>query len=218
MSGLEIRTAPPVMVPLADLKCDPELQCRARGTQRATALEYAEAMRAGAVFPAIVVFGDSKGVLWLSDGFHRVAAAEHAGIAELPADVREGTRKDALLFAASANASHGLRRTTADKRRAIALLLGNFPKLSDRKIAEAAGVDHKTVAAARRALTPVGGEIPQEAQQGTPGTPEPSASDAAVAKLSKALARILEQWPPERRAELYERLLEAATSPASRAG
>ena len=39
--------------------------------------------------------------------------------AEIAADVRQGTRRDALLFAAGANSSHGLSRTTADKRRAI---------------------------------------------------------------------------------------------------
>lgn len=217
MSALEIKAAEPATLPLADLKRDPELQCRARGTQRAAVAEYAEAMSAGATFPPIAVFRDPKGVLWLSDGFHRVEAAELAGIAELPADVREGSRKDALLFAASANAGHGLRRTTADKRRAIGLLLGNFPRLSDRKIAEAAGVDHKTVAAARRALSPEGGEIPQEQKDAEPTEAEqqPTPSDATVERLSKALQRLLAQWPPERRAELQSLVATAVGGPTT---
>ncbi|MCL2000844.1 MAG: hypothetical protein FWG74_05375, partial [Planctomycetes bacterium] len=42
----------------------------------------------------------------------------------IPAEVRSGTFRDALLFAAGANAGHGLRRTNADKRRAVEMLLG----------------------------------------------------------------------------------------------
>jgi len=108
--------------------------------------------------------------------------------------VRAGSKRDALLFAVGSDLTAGLRRTTADKRRAIALVLGNFPKLSDRKIAAACGTDHKTVAAARRALEAPIGEIPQ----GVPGVE----AQATVERLSRALAKLLAQWPADRRSAL----------------
>lgn len=210
--------AGPATVALAALNRDPELACRAAGVSKTTAVEYAEAMKAGALFPPVVVFVDSKGVHWLADGFHRCAAAELAGLAEVAADVREGSRKDALLHAASANASHGLRRTNADKRRAVLLVLSAYPKWSDRKIAEACGVDNKTVGAARRSLVPR-----EEIPQGSPPQPEReeipqsdgSAVDALAERLSAELQRVVKAWPAERQADLC-RLLDAALDSLTR--
>ena len=81
---------------------------------------------------------------------------------EILAEVRAGTSRDAILYAIGANAAHGLRRTQADKRRAVERLLKDpeWSRWSDRKIAEAAKVDHKTVAAIRRELA---GEFPTTA-------------------------------------------------------
>lgn len=184
-------------VRIGALTTDPALSCRVK-MDAATVAEYAEAMRAGVAFPPIVVFQDGKGALLVADGHHRVAAATAAELAELPAELRQGGRREALLYAAGANAAHGLRRSTADKRRAVLLVLAAFPKWSDRKIAEACGVDHKTVGTARAA---VAGEIPQPVGQVD--------VDRLVARLTKALARLLKAWPVERRAEL-KKLLDAA--------
>ena len=200
MSVLELPAGEPAGVPIASLTRDAELACRAAGVNAGTVREYTEAMKAGATFPPVVVFADPKGVHWLADGFHRCAAAELAGLAEIAADVRQGSRRDALLYAASANGSHGLRRTNADKRRAVLLVLGSFAKWSDRKVAEACGVDNKTVAAARKSLGP-SEEIPQGESDASAAAP-----DALVARLSKALDRILRDWPAERRGELVARL------------
>lgn len=118
----------------------------------------------------------------------------------------QASRRDALLYAAGANGAHGLRRTNADKRRAVLLVLAACPKWSDRKIGEICGVDHKTVAAARE----VGGEIPQGDDPSSAAGASPSADvDRLVAKLSKALTRVLKEWPAERRADL-RKLLDAA--------
>lgn len=46
----------------------------------------------------VVVF-DTGDQLLLADGYHRVAAAQQLGKAVIQADVRKGTRADALAFA-----------------------------------------------------------------------------------------------------------------------
>jgi hypothetical protein len=62
---------------------------------------------------------------WLADGFHRVHAAQKLRRLTIAADVRQGTRRDAVLLSARANAEHGLRRTNEDKRRAVLTLLAD---------------------------------------------------------------------------------------------
>lgn len=54
------------------------------------------------------------------------------------ADIRQGKKRDAILYSVGANASHGLRRTNEDKRRAVLLLLEDdeWKLWSNVKIAE----------------------------------------------------------------------------------
>jgi ParB-like chromosome segregation protein Spo0J len=208
---LALEVVDPPTIAIADLQRDAELACRAAGINKETVSDYKTAMLAGAVFPPIVVFRDQKGASWLADGFHRCAAAEAAGMVALPVDLRVGSRRDALLFAASANAAHGLRRTNADKRRAIELVLAAFPKWSDRKIAEACGVHNETVGAVRKrvteSVTPSDGPVAAAVAAAAPP------NDALIARLTKVLDRLIQQWPTERRGELIDRLLEVATAP-----
>ena len=99
--------------------------------------EYAEAMKDGAKFPPIIVFKEErkprKGKkipdLYLADGYHRVGAAKELGLDEIEAEVREGGFNEALSFALHANVSHGLRRTNADKRRALEMAWSNRKSL-----------------------------------------------------------------------------------------
>lgn len=129
------------------------------GTQTRTALDfstvtdYAEAMKDGARFPPITVYYDGS-VYWLADGFHRVAAARQIGTVELDAEIIQGTRRDAILHSVGANTMHGLRRTNADKRRAVETLLRDdeWSKWSDREIARRCGVDHTFVGRIRSSL------------------------------------------------------------------
>lgn len=111
-----------------------------------TVEEYAEAMRAGIEFPPVVVFHDGE-THWLADGFHRVNAARKADISEIAADVRQGTRRDAVLHSVGANTSHGLRRTNADKRQAVLTLLNDpeWVKWPDGRIAAHCGVSREYV-------------------------------------------------------------------------
>jgi hypothetical protein len=119
-----------------------------------TVTDYADAMTEGSTFPAIVVYYDGS-EYWLADGFHRVAAAKQIGTLELDAEVIQGSRRDAVLHSVGANTSHGLRRTNADKRRAVETLLRDdeWRQWSDREIARRAQVSDRFVNKLRTELT-----------------------------------------------------------------
>ncbi|MBB6407645.1 hypothetical protein [Mesorhizobium sangaii] len=136
------------------IKIDPDLQMREGGLDVGVVADYAEAMEGGASFPPIIIFFDGD-VYWPADGFHRIAAARKVGLDTIAADVRQGNRRDAILFAVGVNSNHGLRRTQADKRRSVETLLKDpeWSRLSDRAIAEKAKVSHPTVARVRAELT-----------------------------------------------------------------
>ena len=112
--------------------------------------DYGEAKRNGATFPPVTVFYDGSDY-WLADGFHRVAAARQMGATGISADVRQGSRRDAILHSVGANADHGLRRTNADKRRAVLALLHDkeWSQWSDREIARRCAVGHAFVSKLR---------------------------------------------------------------------
>ncbi|PSB49538.1 ParB/RepB/Spo0J family partition protein [Chroococcidiopsis sp. CCNUC1] len=103
--------------------------------------EYAEAMTAGAKFPPAIVFYDGTSY-WLADGFHRLEAAKKIESPTIAVDIRQGSRRDAVLHSVGANAIHGLRRSNADKRRAVLTLLGDreWCLWSNREVAKQCGV------------------------------------------------------------------------------
>ena len=141
-------------IALDQIVADDACQLRAAGS-KAAVQEYADALAAGATFPPIVVFRDADGRHWLADGFHRFEAHRAAGRETIAAEVHEGGRREALLHAAGANASHGLRRTQEDKRRAILALLHDpeWRHWSDREIAKRTATSDKTVAKLRREIS-----------------------------------------------------------------
>lgn len=138
------------------IRVDGGTQMRARLNQE-TVAEYAAAMQeidGWGKFPAVEVYHDGS-TYWLADGFHRVAAAVQAGVEAVPAKIHAGDQRKAILHAAGANADHGLRRTNADKRRAVETLLRDeeWRNMTDVDIARACRVDSKTVGNIRRELT-----------------------------------------------------------------
>ena len=108
--------------------------------------EYAAAMKGGAEFPAVVVFFDGA-LYWLADGGHRIAANLKLGKTVIRALVHKGTRRDATLFALEANAKHGCRRTNADRRKGVRILLADaeWRRWGTNEIAKRAGVSWNTV-------------------------------------------------------------------------
>jgi ParB-like chromosome segregation protein Spo0J len=113
---------------------------------------YAERLADGDTFPPVTVFFDGE-TYWLADGFHRAAASEQVSLTEIRAEVRQGTRRDAVLHSVGANATHGLPRTNADKRRAVLVLLNDpeWSRWSDREVGRRCNVSNNFVSTLRRA-------------------------------------------------------------------
>lgn len=137
---------------LDKIRIDGGTQSRAKIDQDVV-VEYATAMQEGAKFPPVTVFHDGA-EYFLADGFHRYFAAKKAGSPGIKCDVKEGTLRDAILYSFGANHDHGLRRTTADKRKAVIAMLSDieWQDWSDREIARQCQVSHPFVAAIRKEL------------------------------------------------------------------
>jgi hypothetical protein len=143
-------------VSLASIVIDKRFQTRAAMDQGAIA-DYADAIRQIGCwpFPPIKVVRQV-----LVDGFHRIEAARRVIAApETPADLRKALQTIpcervavdpasndisdlALQHALAANHTHGLRRSNADKRRAVELAQNRWPDKSDREIAKLTGTSH----------------------------------------------------------------------------
>ena len=139
---------------LAQVIIDHNLQQRVK-LDHSVINDYAIAYQEGMEFPPITIWKctDEEGNIednsvarsplsvpryYLVDGFHRVAAVKQAGIEELPFIEKSGTYREALLFSLSVNATHGLRRSNADKRKAVMTLLNDkeWSNWSNRTIAK----------------------------------------------------------------------------------
>jgi hypothetical protein len=168
-------------IPLAAITVDPAIQQRAAGTSPDIVADYAEAMRDGVAFPPIDVFSTGDGIFHLGDGFHRRDAQQLAypDVEDIECRIHRGDRDDALLFACSANAQHGLRRSRSDKIKAVTTVLCSerWSGWSDREIGRQCRVSHGFVAAVRRdhlETRPDGGP-PEDAAS---ASADPSATDA----------------------------------------
>lgn len=144
--------------------------------------DYAEQMRAGVEFPAVIVFFDGTDY-WLADGFHRIGAWRQVRPNEpIEADVLQGTQSEAQWYSYGVNKSHGLRRTREDRVRAIkaALRHPEGAKRSDNDIARHVGVSDKTVAKYRAEMESTS-EIPKSSGRAD----EQSATQPAASRPRK---------------------------------
>lgn len=139
-------------LPLDQIRTDGDTQPRCEMNADAVA-EYAEVYRGPDAddIPDLDVMFDGESY-WLFSGFHRKKAAGEAGLAELWVVVHRGTLEDARWAALATNKTHGMRRTNADKRRAVELAMKQRPKLSNNSIAHHVGVSLSLVNDVRRAL------------------------------------------------------------------
>jgi len=143
-------------VSLSRIVARQEVQARV-AMNKETLEEYAEAMLKGDKFPPVVVFCEDGGSsYWLADGFHRYHAANQiANKWSLPAEIRSGGKREAILYAVGVNASHGLRRSREDKRNSVLKLLKDeeWSQWSDREIASQCRVSQPFVSKLRAELT-----------------------------------------------------------------
>jgi hypothetical protein len=144
---------------LTEIKVDGGLQSRAEINNQVIE-EYTEVIRNGGKMPPVTVFYDGT-THHLADGWHRYFAHKQAGFADIEADIKDGTRRDAILYSVGANDAHGLRRTNEDKRKAVMTLLEDleWSGWNDTEIAKVCGVSSMFVGKLRKS-TPA--EIPNE--------------------------------------------------------
>jgi hypothetical protein len=108
--------------------------------------------------PPLTVFHDAADDYWLSDGFHRyeaaLAALREGGPSALAAEIHEGDRRDAFLYAVRVNGKHGKELTRQEKRNAIRRMLQDdkWSKWSVRKIARHTGTSIGLVSNVRSEL------------------------------------------------------------------
>ena len=148
------------MLELEKIRIDGGTQSRVELSQEVVN-EYADAYRAGVQFPAVTVFFDGTD-RWLADGFHRYFGAKTAGQTQIFENVIPGTQRDAIKYSLSANPNHGLRRTNADKRKAVTTALADaeWSAMSDVAVARLCGVSSNFVGDMRRIIHPIKDEVP----------------------------------------------------------
>lgn len=137
-------------IKLSDLKLDGDLQSRV-AISEVTVQEYTEIIREGGKMPPVTVFFDGT-KYYLADGFHRYFAHKSSGFPEIEAEVIDGTRRDAILYSLGANDEHGLRRSNADKRKAVMIILEDFEwsEWNDSEIARVCKVSSMFVGKVRK--------------------------------------------------------------------
>lgn len=164
-------------IAIRDLIIDPSVDIRER-IDEAVVQEYMEVFER---LPQVVVFETPEGFL-LSDGFHRTSAAQRLGHTDIEAEVKKGTRNDALEYAAYANAVTGLKLTPEERRVGIRRLFTFHNDWPHQRIADLMGCSRHSVDDVVRNL-----QVYREA---------PSASlitDSHVREISRAPAQ---QWEP----------------------
>lgn len=136
----------PQAIPLDQIVVDPTVQIR-KTTREETIARYCECFE---YLPPIVIY-DIGDCLLLADGFHRYGAASRLaarGDLKPPvirAEVRQGTREDALEYAVLANATTGEKLSIEERDAGIRRLRQLHPQHGEREIARMMGVHESCV-------------------------------------------------------------------------
>jgi hypothetical protein len=145
--------------------------------------------------PAVIAFLEETDH-WLADGHHRTEAYLREGRPLIPVDLRTGTLRDARLYAASANALHGLQRTDADRRAAVSILLDDpeCAKWPHMRIAQHCGVSDFLVRTMRREREEQGTDqiLSGQGQRPAQGGPKIDALESRRRASHKCWLRALE--------------------------
>jgi ParB-like chromosome segregation protein Spo0J len=147
---IELDRSPVSVVRINRLKAADPLRVAGENTAHVRLLAESEVD-----FPPILVHRRTMRVI---DGMHRLRAAVLRGKDEISVEFFDGSDQEAFVLGLHMNITHGLPLSLADRKAAAARLLRHRSHWSDRGIAAATGLSHKTVSAVRRRLA---GEITQ---------------------------------------------------------
>ena len=194
-----------------EIIADPDTQVRVSHSEERE-IEYAEHYANGVQFPPLVVFYNSSrdqgNRYWLSDGHHRFAAAKRAGLQVINCKVNFAsgdTREAAIEAACGANATHGMPRTRADKRRTVEIYWRTFCKgrevrKSSRIIAEICKVTQPFVDSVLNDLETTDNNYHSkiEGKDGRTYTVKPKSKPKPVPiKISESIDELVDQEEPE---------------------
>jgi hypothetical protein len=139
-----------VTLPLDMIIVDDENQPRTDELDQSYINQLAEISE---LWPPVVVVAGGGGRYALVDGFHRISAAEQAGMQQISATVLSmPADRDLLRLGFELNAAHGKPLTVADRKGYAQKLLAANSSLSDREIGRRAGLHHETVGVLRRGI------------------------------------------------------------------
>jgi uncharacterized ParB-like nuclease family protein len=181
------------------LVLDQKLQSRTEINEQ-TIEEYADAIKLGDEFPSVLAYFDGVHY-YLTDGYHRYHAHKRAEKVSILCTVVNGTFRDAVLHATGVNSKHGMRRTHADKRKAVMTLLDDFEwsDWSNAEIARQCGVSPTFVANLRDSGGPA--EVKYKTAGGNVATKAKAPGRAAKEPELKEPAK---QEQPEPNVEEYD--------------
>lgn len=94
-------------IALPDIRIDGGTQ--QRPVDDAVVMRYKASLQTGAKFPPVSIVFDGKDN-WLTDGFHRFHAYRKLGKNYIPAEITNGTKREAVWLSFKANADHGFPR------------------------------------------------------------------------------------------------------------
>jgi ParB-like chromosome segregation protein Spo0J len=182
------------------LVLDAKLQSRTE-IDETTVSDYADNIKTGDEFPPVLVYFDGISY-YLTDGYHRYHAHKRAEKVSILCTIVNGTFRDAVLHATGVNAKHGMRRTHADKRKAVMTLLDDFEwsDWSNAEIARQCGVSPTFVANLRDSGGP--SEVKYKTAGGNVATK--TKAPGRVAKEPTPKEPALKESAPEPKVEDYD--------------
>lgn len=143
---------------IAMRKINVELSPQVRVTlSEDTIIDYQNVLAEQEKFPPIDLFwSEQHNVYLIGDGIHRFYAYSRNNEAFIEANVHQGGEREAMLFALSANKKHGLRRSKADLRRAVTIVLKDVEWMgwSNPVIAQNIGCSIGLIDSVRKELKP----------------------------------------------------------------
>jgi len=155
--GLKMQTIQTIKeVPIKDIIAKQDFMMR-DSLDKGLVAEYKENLEIILKEAPIQLYETPSG-LYLTDGFHRLAAARQLNQDVITATIRQGSVSDAYASACLANIKHGKPLTRTERQKAIKEYIKINQEKSDRLIAEEIGISYTSVGKYRTTLL-LDGEI-----------------------------------------------------------